>query len=76
MLEKQSVSGSCVFTGVNKPRIIHVSGMGPNCTVEAGLAKGPTLQHANYINNFKITCLKSNIYFDLECNTLTAIMKL
>ena len=30
-----------------------------------GLAMGLTLQHAN----FKITCLKSNISFDLECNT-------
>ena len=30
---------------------------------------GPTLQHANYVNNFKITCLKGNISFDLESNT-------
>ena len=43
--------------------------MGPNCTVEGGFAAGPTLQRANYVNNFKITCLKSNISFDLECNT-------
>ncbi|XP_065918550.1 uncharacterized protein [Dysidea avara] len=65
----ETANGSCTFTGVNKPRYIRVSGMGPNCTVEGGFAAGPTLQRANYVNNFKITCLKSNISFDLECNT-------
>ena len=43
--------------------------MGPNCTVNETTVAGPILEHANYINNFKITCLKSNISFDLECNT-------
>jgi len=48
---------------------LRISGMGPNCTIDGAMAMGPTLQHANYINNFKITCFKINISFDLECNT-------
>ncbi|XP_065918547.1 uncharacterized protein [Dysidea avara] len=65
----ETVNGSCIFTGVKKPRYIRISGMGQNCTVEGEIAAGLALQHANYINNFKITCLKSNISFDLKCNT-------
>ena len=43
--------------------------MHPNCTVEGAVAMGPGLRRENYVNNFKITCSKSNISFDLECNT-------
>ena len=67
----QTINGSCIFTGVNKPRYIRVSGMDPNGKVEGGLKFGQALQHANYINNFKITCSKSNISFDLDCSTDT-----
>jgi len=65
----QTVNGSCIFTGVNKPRYIRVSGVDPNCKVEGDFKFGQALQRANYINNFKITCSKSNVSFDLDCNT-------
>ncbi|XP_065916877.1 uncharacterized protein [Dysidea avara] len=65
----EAVNGNCTFTGTNKPMYIRISGMGPNCTVDGAMLVGPALRRANYINNFKITCSKSNISFDLECNT-------
>jgi len=30
---------------------------------------GPNLRQANYVNNFNITCSKSNVTFDLKCST-------
>ena len=65
----EAVEGKCIFTGENKPIYIRISGMHPNCTVEGAVAMGPGPSHENYVNNFKITCSKSNISFDLECNT-------
>ena len=43
--------------------------MDPNCKIEGGIKAGPALQRANYINDFMITCSKSNVSFDLDCNT-------
>jgi len=43
--------------------------MDPNCKIEGGFTAGPALRRANYIDNFKITCSKSNISFDLQCST-------
>ncbi|XP_065918570.1 uncharacterized protein [Dysidea avara] len=56
-----TVNGSCIFSGANKLRYIHVSTMGQNCTIG-----GATAVCTN-INNFNITCLSSNVSFDLEC---------
>ncbi|XP_065918619.1 uncharacterized protein [Dysidea avara] len=69
LYDGEVANGSCIFTGAKKPMYIRISGMGPNCTVNEAMLMGPALRHANYINNFKITCLKGNISFDLECNT-------
>ena len=43
--------------------------MDQHCEVEGKTLAGPNLRHANYVNNFKITCSQSNVSFDLECST-------
>ena len=66
----ETVNASCTFTGENKPRFIRISGLsGPQCKVDRMIVAGPSLQQANYVNNFKITCSKSSFTFDLKCST-------
>jgi len=65
----ETVNASCSFTGENKPRFIQISGMSPQCKVDRMTVVGPSLQQANHVNNFKITCSKSNVMFDLKCST-------
>ena len=43
--------------------------MDRNCTVDKTVVGGPNLQQANYVNNFNITCSKSNVMLDLKCST-------
>ena len=51
------MNGSCIFSGTDKPRYIHVSTMGQNCTIGGATAVCTNI----------ITCLSSNVSFDLEC---------
>ena len=56
-----TVNGSCICSGAGKPRYIHVSTTGQNCTIGGASAVGTN------INNFNITCLSSNVSINLEC---------
>ncbi|XP_065916569.1 uncharacterized protein [Dysidea avara] len=56
-----TVNGSCICSGAGKPRYIHVSTTGQNCTIGGASAVGTN------INNFNITCLSSNVSFNLQC---------
>ena len=55
------MKGSCIFSGADKPRYIHIRAMGQNCTIGGATAVGTN------ISDFNITCLSSNMSFDLEC---------
>ena len=66
MFAGEPTNGSCIFSGVHKPRYIHVRTMVENnCTIGGATAFGMT------INNFHITCLSSGMSFGLECYTYT-----
>ena len=67
----KTISGSCIFTGKHKPAYIHIQGKHSNCTVEVNATAYKLLQPSHYINNFNITCLKSNITLKLKCFTNT-----
>ena len=59
---RETVNGSCIFSGASKPRYIHVRIMVENdCTIRGATAFGLN------INNFHITYLSSGMSFGLGC---------
>ena len=67
----EAVSGSCIFIGKHKPAYMRISEKDPNCSIEGSAVSHKHLQPSHYINNFIITCLKSDVTFDLNCYTNT-----
>ena len=63
----QTVGGNCTYTGKHRPDFIKIKTKHPNCSVEGLPAAHELLRPSQYVNDFNVTCSRSNITFELKC---------
>ena len=67
ILAGKTVSGSCTYTGKHRPKFIKIKSKQPDCSVEGLPAAHELLRPSQYVNDFNVTCSRSNITFEVEC---------